>query len=195
MQIPINLSALGELDEEQFFALASSNELLRFEREADGTIVCSEPAGGYAGHRNANVTFELELWNRRAKLGYTFDSSTGFTLPDKSVRAPDASWIASARWEAVPEERKHRYAPICPDFVIELASPSDSLSQLWRKMRAYLSNGCRLGWLIAPDAGEAFVYRAGLSAGDAPERVAFRGGVLSGEDVLPGFILSLEDLP
>src|SRR5205823_5261862 len=134
------------------------------------------------GNYNASILAELVIWNKQKKPGVVFDSSTGFTLPDKAVRSPDAAWIDKKRWAGVPEEDKRRFSHICPDFVIELKSESDSLKELKLKMAEWISNGCRLGWLIAIDEQKTYIYQPKTAVKISPFNK-----ILSAGKVLPGF--------
>ncbi len=147
------------------------------------------PAGSDSGMRNASLSGQLWIWNRDSGLGVAFDSSAGFTLPNRAVCAPDASWIAHDRWEAVPPASRRRFAPICPDFVAELSSSFDILTDQHEKMRQYRDQGARLGWLLDPKTGRAEIYRPGR-----PVEVLDRPPSLSGEDVLAGFVLDLRGI-
>ncbi|MFN7660471.1 MAG: Uma2 family endonuclease, partial [Dolichospermum sp.] len=149
------------------------------------------PTGGESGIINANLSTDLGLWNRQTKLGKVFDSSTEFKLPSGAYRCPDAAWVKLARWDALSQEEKKRFPPLCPDFVVELRSETDSLEKLRTKMREYENNGVLLGWLIDPQTPLVEIYRYGKDGEvlnfdfDNPPR-------LSGEDILPGFILDLQ---
>ncbi|KAJ3083054.1 hypothetical protein HK102_001312, partial [Quaeritorhiza haematococci] len=156
-------------------------------RDADGALIAMTPASSEGSGRNAELIIQLGVWNRAKGLGKVFDSSAGFTLPDGSVRSPDASWIARERWDRVPAEERRRFAPVVPDFVAELRSPSDPLPALRAKMAAYLAHGVRLGWLIDPEARAVEVYRPGREA----EPLA-APATLSGAAVLPGFPRALK---
>ena len=147
------------------------------------------PEGGETGMRSASITTDLVIWTRRTKLGFAFGSSTGFKLPNGSNRSPDASWILKERWEALLPEEQAKFAPICPDFVIELMSPSDNLKVTQAKMQEYQDNGTRLGWLINRKDREVEIYRMGL-----PKEVLQNPSSLSGEDVLPEFRLYLGEI-
>ena len=136
-------------DDDEFFAFCQKNELLQIERDAEGNIEVVAPAGTDTGYFNLTIGVELEIWNRQqGRPGYAFDSNTGFTLPNGAVRSPDASWIEKTRYEALSAKQREKFAPICPDFVVELLSPSDSLPKTKTKMDEYLANGAKLGWLI-----------------------------------------------
>jgi Uma2 family endonuclease len=177
------------LSDNALYELCVRNKKLRIERMATGELIIQEPAGSYTGKRNAGLVFELFNWNRSLAEGIVFDSSAGFLLPDRSMFAPDASWIRKDRWEKLTEGEQNRFAPLCPDFVVELRSPSDRMDPLHKKMGSWIANGCRLGWLIDPVEKEAFIYRPDHE----PERHAW-DDPLSGGDVLPGFVLDLRVL-
>lgn len=181
-----HLSPVLELTEDQFFDLAQLNRDLRIERSAQGELIIMPPTGEETGKRNTEITIQLGLWARQNRTGTSFDSSTGFTLPNGAVRSPDASWVEKTRLEALTDEQRRKFLPLCPDFVAELRSPTDSLNVLRDKMQEYLDNGARLGWLIDPEQKRVYVYRpqALLKELEAPEK-------LSGDPVLPGFALDL----
>ncbi|AFY35076.1 Uma2 family endonuclease [Calothrix sp. PCC 7507] len=183
----VNLKSVLELTDEQFFNLCQVNRDLRFERTATGELIIMPPTGGETGNRNAGLTAQIWIWNEQNKLGIAFDSSTGFKLPNGADRSPDASWLQLERWNALTQEEKTKFLPLCPDFVVELLSPSDSLSATQEKMREYLDNGVRLGWLINRKSRQVEIYRPGQEV-----EVLNSPATLSGEDVLPGFVLKLE---
>jgi len=185
----ISLDSVIELSDEQYFQLCRKNSDLKFERNAQGDITIMAPTGGETSYRNSDLNADLVFWNRRTKLGVVFDSSGGFKLPNGSDRSPDASWILKERWEALTLEQRSRFAPICPDFVIELMSPSDSLKTTQAKMQEYQDNGARLGWLINRRDREVEIYRIGK-----PVEVLQDVNSLSGGDVLPDFILNLAEI-
>ncbi|MEM1171481.1 MAG: Uma2 family endonuclease [Cyanobacteria bacterium P01_H01_bin.35] len=183
----IELNSVIEITDEQFFQLCQKNQDLRFERNAKGDLIIMSPTGGETGNYNAEIFVDLGSWNRRTKLGKIFDSSTGFKLPNGATRSPDASWITMEKWNNLTPEERTKFLPLCPDFLIELMSPSDSLSETKEKMQEYLENGMRLGWLINRKNRQVEVYRVGKEVEilDAPQ-------TLFGEDVLPGFVLDME---
>ena len=187
--LTISLESVIDLTDEQFFQLCRKNSDLRFERNAQGDLTVMAPEGGETGMRSASITTDLGIWNRRTRLGFAFGSSTGFKLPNGSDRSPDASWILKERWEALTPEQQSKFAPICPDFVIELMSPSDNLNVTQAKMQEYQDNGARLGWLINHKDREVEVYRIGKS-----KEVLQNPSSLYGEDVLPEFVLSLAEI-
>jgi len=179
-----------ELTEDEFFNLCQENDFLRFERTADKQILVMTPSGIETGYRNSNITTELSIWNRKHKLGYVFDSSAGFTLPNGAVRSPDASWLEKSRYEALPKSEKQRFAHICPDFLIELKSPSDDLSDLKAKMEEWIANGCQMAWLINPEEQKSYIYQPNKEV----EIVKGFDKTLSGMEILKGFELELKDL-
>ncbi|HBB31811.1 MAG TPA: hypothetical protein DDZ80_27160 [Cyanobacteria bacterium UBA8803] len=172
---------------EQFELLAAANRDLRLERTAAGELIVNPPTGGESGKRNLSISTQLGNWfETHEDLGEAFDSSTGFRLPNGADRSPDASWIRRERWEALTPQQRKGFVPLCPDFVVELRSESDSLSKLQAKMREYIDNGARLGWLIDPQHRRVEIYRPGTEV-----EVLENPTELSGEDVLPGFVLNL----
>jgi len=177
------------LSDEAFWRLCRANPDLRLERTADGELVVIPPAAPDSSSRNASITAQLWNWNQGAGLGVVFDSSAGFTLPNTAIRGPDAAWMARDRWDFLPQHERNRFSHICPDFVVELRSKSDAMKDLRFKMREYMAQGARLGWLIDPKTGTVEVYRPGRRV----ERLV-RPDALSGEDVLPGFVLDLKGI-
>ena len=177
------------LTDDRFFEFCRLNRELRIERTAGGELSIMAPAGGDSSDRNAEITFQLRRWAKRDGTGRTFDSSGGFRLPNGAVRSPDASWVSSARLAVLTEEQRAGFIPLCPDFVVELRSSSDSLPVLQDKMREYMDNGARLGWLIDPSGGKVFVYRPD----SAPEQLAAPASV-SADPVLPGFRLEMDEI-
>ena len=179
-----------QLTPEQFDQLALANETVRLELTAEGELVVMPPTGFDTGNRNSKINFQLMGWAERDGTGSVVDSSTLFALPNGVRRSPDAAWISAERIASLTEEQCQGIPPLVPDFVIELASPSDLAAQryadLQAKMREYIDNGTRLGWLIEPKARRVEIYRPGREAAvlEDPE-------TLSGEDVLPGFELDL----
>jgi Uma2 family endonuclease len=189
MTITLNLQPTVDLTDQQFEQICRNNRDLRFERTAKRELVIMAPTGGESGSQNANLTTQVWLWNRQARLGSTFDSSTGFNLPNGATRAPDVAWVALERWQALSREQQRKFVPLCPDFAIELRSPSDELAHLQSKMREYVENGLRLGWLIDPEERRVHIYRSegAIEVLDNPQ-------TLSGEEILPGFVLDLSDI-
>ena len=187
--ITLNLNSIIKLTSEQFYQLCEENPDLKLERSANGELIAMPPTGGETGKRNVKVTTQLDLWNEQTELGEVFDSSTGFTLPNKADRSPDASWVEKSRWSALTPEQREKFIPLCPDFVIELVSPSDSLKKTQEKMQEYMENGCRLGWLINRKKREVEIDRPGQDV-----EVLQSPLTLSGENVLPGFVLNLQKI-
>jgi Uma2 family endonuclease len=177
------------LTDEQFFQLCQDNRDLKFERNANGDLIIMTPTGGETGHRNIEIAYQVQAWSRQNNLGIAFDSSTGFRLPNGADRSPDAAWVARERWEALTAEQRTRFVPLCPDFIIELRSPSDSLVKLRRKMAEYRNNGTRLGLLIDRVSRSVEIYRPGQGV-----EILNNPATISGEDVLPGFVLMMEPI-
>jgi Uma2 family endonuclease len=185
----VRLRPVLELTEDQLLELSSLNRDLRLELTAKGELIVMLPAGGETSNRNSEINLQLRLWAKRNGAGVTFDSSGGFILPNSAVRSPDASWVERSRLETLTAKQREKFLPLCPDFVIELRSPSDRLSVLQDKMREYLDNGARLGWLIDPQQKRVYVYRPQTSVQEleAPQEI-------SGDPVLPGFVLDLREV-
>jgi Uma2 family endonuclease len=175
------------VSQEQFEALSAANRDLRLERTAAGELIVMPPTGGETGYRNSKIVYFLVKWvEEQGGSGIPFDSSTGFRLPNGADRSPDASWVSQERWQTLTQEQRKGFVPLCPDFVVELRSESDSLTQLQAKMGEYLNNGARLGWLIDPHNRRVEIYRQGRDV-----EVLENPTSLSGEGVLPGFTLNL----
>jgi Uma2 family endonuclease len=182
----VNLPSVEPMTSEQFYEFCLANRDLRIERTASGEVIIMPPAFSDTGNRNFNIAAQLWNWTEQDGIGIGFDSSAGFTLPNGAMRSPDASWIKLERWNALTEPQKASFAPICPDFVIELRSASDTLTSLQNKMKEYLANGVGLGWLIDRKNQKVYIYRPNREAEilDQPEMV-------SGEPELPGFGLKM----
>lgn len=180
-------SIADRMSEEDFFAFCQANRDFRIERDVEGNIIIMTPTGSETGNYNVKISALLFNWNEKHQKGYVFDSSTGFRLPSGAVRSPDASWVSREKWEALTAEEQKKFAPLCPDFLIELRSESDSLDRLKAKMLEYIAAGCRLAWLIDRPAHQVFIYRANGTIA----LVESFDGILSGEEVLPGFELPL----
>jgi Uma2 family endonuclease len=175
-----------ELSDDQFYQLCQINEYYKFEQTAKDELIILPPSNLITGNREAELNGNLMIWNRQTKLGKVFSSSTVFTLPNGGKRSPDVAWIANERWDSLTIQEKEKFAKICPDSVIELRSRTDSLSQLQEKMQEYLNSGLRLGWLIDPQNQQVEIYRQNQSV-----EIVSLPTSLSGENVLPGFILEL----
>ncbi|NER50523.1 MAG: Uma2 family endonuclease [Symploca sp. SIO1A3] len=186
ISLPPRLELKINLTDEQFWQLCHDNDNLRFETTATGKLVIMPLTGGITSERNSDLTFQLQAWNRQTHLGKVFDSNGGFELPNGAKRAPDASWVKLERWNALTPEEQDRFLPLCPDFVVELMSPSDTLAETREKMEEYMANGARLGWLINRKKRQVEIYRPQQEVEilDNPQTV-------SGEDILPGFVLDL----
>ncbi len=190
MTLPLELNLENcNFSDEQFFQLCQQNKNFRFERNAQGDLAIMSPTGGETSERNASLTAQLWLWNHQYKLGKTFDSSGGFILPNGAMRSPDAAWISLVRWEALAPEVKTRFLPLCPDFVVELLSPTDSLARTQAKLQEFIDNGSRLGWLINRQNRQVEVYRSGQ-----PVEILEQPEFLDGETVLPNFQLDLSTI-
>ena len=188
-QMTLKLSPIVDLDDDAFFDLCRANSELRMERTARGDLQIMSPAGWYSGRRNADLTAQLWTWSQGDGTGLSFDSSAGYTLPNGAIRSPDASWVLRERGESIAPDQRERFASLCPDFVAEIRSPSDSKTSLREKLREYIAQGARLGWLLDPFDGTAEVYRPGREV-----EVLDRPATLSGEDVLPGFVLETAEI-
>ncbi len=184
--ILVQLNPDIQLTDRQFQKLCQNNRNLNFERSAQGDLIIMSPTGGSTGNRNGRLNQQLFNWSDRDRSGIAFDSSTGFKLPNGADRSPDAAWITNDRWNALTLDEQDRFIPLCPDFVVELMSPSDSRSVLQSKMQEYQDNGVRLGILIDRTIKQVEIYRIGktIQTIDRPE-------IISGEDVLPGFELKM----
>ena len=187
--LPSTLKLKIDLTDEQFFQMCQKNRDYRFERTASGELLIMPPTGSDTGRRNVKLTTQLDIWNSESNLGEVFDSSTGFTLPNGAERSPDASWVKIERWNALTPEQQEKFAPICPDFVIELRSRTDSLKELREKMQEYIENGAQLGWLIDRKNQRVEIYRPGKDV-----EILDNPASLSGENVLPGFVLDLQHI-
>jgi Uma2 family endonuclease len=185
----LNLDAAIELTDDQFYKLCRNNPDLKFERNAHGELIIMPPTGGETGRRNTNLLIDVGNWNRQTQLGQVFDSSTCFKLPNGADRSPDVSWIRQDRWDALTLEQKEKFPPICPDFVIELMSPSDTLKTVQAKMQEYIDNGVKLGWLLNRKERKAEIYRIGRDVETLQSPTS-----LSGEAILSGFVLDLESI-
>jgi Uma2 family endonuclease len=192
MQMVVNDEVIvfpSPMSEDEFFEFCGLNQDRRIERTAKGDIVVMPPTGGETGEQDAGLIEQLKAWTRRDGRGRAFSSSTGFTLPNGAVRSPDAGWILRSRWEGISRQERRRFAHITPDFVIELLSPSDRLSEVQEKMSEWIAQGARLGWLIDPDNRRVFIYRP-----NPPVEVLQNPAHVVGEDPVDGFVLDLKEI-
>ncbi|VEP14754.1 conserved hypothetical protein [Hyella patelloides LEGE 07179] len=185
----LNMPPVARLSDEQFYQICQANRDLRLELTVDGELIIMPPTGGETGKINSDLIADLVVWNRQAKLGIVFDSSTGFKLPNGAKRSPDAAWIPVAKWNNLTTDEKQKFLPLCPDFVIELRSSTDNLVTLQNKMQEYIANGAVLGWLINPQDKQIEIYRLGKEVEllNSPQSI-------SGESILSGFVLNLEPI-
>jgi len=184
LPLEFNLEAV-HLTDEQFYQLCIHNPEMAIEQNAKGVLIVMPPVGGESGNQELELGTDLAIWNRQTQLGKVFSSSIIFQLPIGSKRSPDAAWVDLSRWEALTPEQRRRFPPIAPDFVIEVRSSTDSLETLRSKMQEYMASGVRLGWLFNPKDQQVEIYRQGAAAAVRPLPTQ-----LSGDSVLPGFVLS-----
>ena len=182
----VRLRPATRLTPGQLVQFCQDNSELRIEQTADGELIIMPPVFSDGGSREAELTADFVVWARSAKDGKVFGSATGFNLPNGATRSPDVSWLRQEQWDRLTSEEQSSFAPLCPDFVLELRSRSDRLPKLKEKMAEYMANGARLGWLIDPLEKQVFVYRPG-----APVEHLRDPATLSGEPVLAGFTLEL----
>ncbi len=186
--LPLDLSTL-KLTHEQFYELCIANPEQPLELTAAGVLIVMSPVGGESGKREADLLVDLGIWNRQTRLGAVFSSSTIFKLPLGSQRSPDVAWVSLSRWNALTDEERKKFPPLAPDFVVELRSRTDSLSELQDKMVEYRDNGVRLGLLINPQDRQVEIYRLGAEVEILQSPIS-----VNCEDVLPGFELSLTNI-
>ncbi len=184
--IVLQMSPVISMSEDSLFDFCQLNSHLRIERTATGELIIMSPAGSETGNRNAKLMQQLANWTDKDGTGIEFDSSAGFILPNGATRSPDASWIKLTRWNSLSDVQKAKFAPICPDFVVEIRSPSDNLKVLQDKMEEYIDNGASLGWLIDRQNHQVYIYQPGknIECLDNPATV-------SGDSLLTGFSLDL----
>ena len=187
--LSLKLRPVVRLSDDQFYEFCQLNRDLRIERTAGGGITIMPPTGGETSDRNAEITMQLRLWAKQDGTGVTFDSSGGFVLPNGAILSPDASWVSGDRFAALNAEQRTKFPPLCPEFVIELRSPTDSMPVLRNKMQEYVANGARLGWLIDPRERQVLVYRP-----ETPVELLDRPRSLSAEPLLAGFTLEMGDI-
>ena len=182
IKLPKNL----QFTDDEFYNFCQANRDLRFERNAHGEIIIMSPTGGLTGKKNSSITSRLWIWNDEVQLGEVFNSSTGFLLTNGAMRSPDVAWVAISRWDALSYDEQEKFPPLCPDFIVELISPSDTLKESQEKMDEWMVNGCRMGWLIYPKEEKAWVYHDN----QIEPTVGF-DQTLSGKTILPGFTFDL----
>ncbi len=185
----VQVQPVFNLTDDQLYEFSQLNRDLQIERNSRGELILMPPTGGETSERNAEITMQLRLWAKQNGEGTTFDSSGGFLLSNGAVRSPDAAWVRYSRLNALTAEARKKFIPLCPDFLIELRSPTDSLSVIREKMQEYLENGTQLAWLIDPEHRRVYVYSAPdlVCELENPEK-------LSGEPLLPGFELNLSEI-
>ncbi len=205
VSLPSPLQLGLRITDEQFWQLCHQHQDLQFERTAEGELIIMSPTGGLTSDRNSEINFQLRLWNRQSKLGKVFESSGGFKLPNAANRSPDAAWVELSKWNSLTRQQQERFVPLCPDFVVELRSPSDALQPIQNKMTSdpasakdarecarmqeYLANGTKLGWLIDPQRQVVEIYRPSQQV-----EILQSPNTVSGENILPGFSLDLAEI-
>jgi Uma2 family endonuclease len=187
--LTLNINSIINLTREQFYQLCEENPDLKLERNPQGELIIMPPTGGETGRSNVNLILQVASWNEQNQLGEVFDSSTGFTLPSGADRSPDVSWVEKSRWNTLTKEQKEKFIPLCPDFVIEILSPNDSLKKTQQKMQEYIENGCSLGWLLNRKKQEVEISRP-----EQDVEILKLPQIISGENILPGFILNLQKI-
>jgi Uma2 family endonuclease len=187
--LTLNINSIINLTREQFYQLCEENPDLKLERNPQGELIIMPPTGGETGRSNVNLILQVASWNEQNQLGEVFDSSTGFTLPSGADRSPDVSWVEKSRWNTLTKEQKEKFIPLCPDFVIEILSPNDSLKKTQQKMQEYIENGCSLGWLLNRKKQEVEISRP-----EQDVEILKLPQTLSGENILPGFVLNLQKI-
>ncbi len=186
----INVSALANpISDEQFEQLCAQNRDTKFEMTSQGELIVMSPTGSESGRQNGDLLGQIWYWNRQTKLGVVFDSSTGFTLPNNAKRSPDVSWIKLSRWQELTQTQQRKFAPIAPDFVLELLSPNDRLSDIQDKMQEYQECGVKLGWLICPHEKRVEIYRL-----EQEVEVLTKPQSLSGENLMTGLTVELQEI-
>jgi Uma2 family endonuclease len=187
----LHIPTMDTMNDDEFFAFCEVNRRngMHFERDKHGRIIFMSPTGSIGGARDLDIAFEIKYWAKQNKKGIAFGPATGFTLPDKSIKSPDVAWIRRERWEQVPKELRKKFAPICPDFVIEVKSGSDYWGEQADKMREYIANGCQLGWLIDPNEQTYMIFTPNNTN---PEKRPF--DIISGGDVLDGLEIDLRNV-
>ncbi|MBD2775721.1 Uma2 family endonuclease [Iningainema tapete] len=189
MSVTLQFPPALKFTDEEFEELVNFNKELRLELTEQGELVIMSPTGGETGNYNFELYIDLGIWNRQNRLGKAFDSSCGFKLPNGATRSPDAAWIKMERWEALTPEQRKKFLPLCPEFAVEIVSETDDVEDTRAKMREYLANGLQLGWLINPKEKQVEIYRPNQEV-----EILQSPKTLSGENVLPGFVLDLQSI-
>lgn len=186
LKFPENLT----FTDDELFAFCQKNQELNIERDKHQNLIIMSPSGSLSDNLSTRILIKLGIWNELHFQGKVFGSSAGFTLPDGSMRSPDVAWISNKQWDELTKDQKIKFAPVCPEFVVEVKSPSDSLKELKSKMEEWMANGVRLAWLIDTEGQKAFVYdESGIE-----RSIDGFNEKLSGENVLPGFEFDLSAL-
>src|SRR5260221_10154326 len=178
-----------KVSDDEFAELCRLNPELQIERTSEGELVIMAPTGGKTGRRNLKLIVSFGVWAEKDGTGQSFDSSTLFSLPNGARRSPDLSWIRNERWNALTLEQQEQFPPLCPDFVVELRSRTDSLAELKTKMEEYIANGAILGWLVDPLERTVHIYRSGMAV-----EILNSPATVSGEPLLKGFVLDVQAL-
>jgi Uma2 family endonuclease len=186
LELPVRIRLERPMTDEELMRFCAANEMVRVERDANGELIVMSPSGSEGGGVETDITVELANWARQDGRGKVFGSNAGFTLPDGSVRAADSHWVSWQRWNALSQEDQRRFAPICPEFVIEVRSESDSLPELQAKMQMWIANGAELAWLVDPSRKSVEVYRPGREA-----EVLEGGSAVVGDGPVAGFVLEV----
>ena len=186
LELPVRIRLERPMTDEGLMRFCAENELLRVERDANGELIVMSPSGSEGGGVETDVATELNIWARGDGRGKVFGSNAGFTLPDGSVRAADAHWVSWQKWNALTDADRKRFAPICPEFVIEVRSESDRLMELQAKMQMWIANGAEVAWLIDLSRKAVEVYRPGREV-----EVVEGGSVVEGDGPIAGFVLEL----
>jgi Uma2 family endonuclease len=184
MPLPLRFRPETPMSDEELMRFCAANDALRVERDANGEIIVMTPAGNRTGRMNALIIAALTTWAESEERGYAFDSNTGFSLPDGSMRSPDAAWVTKTRWDALTAQDQERFSHICPEFIIELRSPSDNLPELQGKMEQWIANGVEVAWLIDPERRIVEVYRP-----DGEPEIFHHPTSVQGSGVMAGFEL------
>ena len=187
--VVLKLTPAINLTDDQLFELCQLNRDWRIEYTAQGELIVMPPTGGEAGSQNAELTFQVQAWTRRDQTGIAFDSSTGFKLPNGATRSPDAAWVRRSRLTGLTREQKQKFLPLCPDFAVELRSPTDNLQAVLAKMQEYIDNGAQLGWLLDPLTRRVHIYLP-----QRPPEILEAPNTVSADPLLPAFVLDLRKI-